>query len=195
MQGYGFNTFGEVVACWLQDIVLIALIFRFSSTKKWVAAATGIAVALGCGWLLSPFCPLHILAVLQASNIITMALGSRLPQIVLNMRRGNAGVLSVMTCLLNVAGNTARIFTTVVLTGDMLLMAGYLSQGTLNTILLCQSLGTVRQKGRAAGSSSSSSVASQQQQQEVMQPVHMGPAGPEPGSSSPASFIMQSAAG
>eukprot|EP00878_Enallax_costatus_P009235 GHUV01009653.1.p1 GENE.GHUV01009653.1~~GHUV01009653.1.p1 ORF type:complete len:427 (+),score=113.68 GHUV01009653.1:281-1561(+) len=194
-QGYGFNTFGEVVACWLQDIVLIALIFRFSSTKKWVAAATGIAVALGCGWLLSPFCPLHILAVLQASNIITMALGSRLPQIVLNMRRGNAGVLSVMTCLLNVAGNTARIFTTVVLTGDMLLMAGYLSQGTLNTILLCQSLGTVRQKGRAAGSSSSSSVASQQQQQEVMQPVHMGPAGPEPGSSSPASFIMQSAAG
>lgn len=91
-----------------------------------------------------------------------MALGSRLPQIVLNIRRGNAGVLSVMTCLLNVAGNTARIFTTIVLTGDMLLMAGYLSQGTLNTILLCQSVGTARQKRRAEGHDSVKDASSRQ---------------------------------
>lgn len=194
-QGYGFNTFGEVVACWLQDIILIGLIFRFSRTKKWVAAATGGAVALGCVWLLSPCCPLQVLAVLQASNIITMALGSRLPQIILNMRRGNAGVLSVMTCILNVAGNTARIFTTVVLTGDMLLMAGYLSQGTLNTILLCQSIGTARQKRRAESSSDSSSSKSsvpghQQQQQEVAEPLQLGP---DPGLGGHGGLVMQPA--
>ncbi|KAF6256648.1 hypothetical protein COO60DRAFT_1285343 [Scenedesmus sp. NREL 46B-D3] len=149
-QGYGFNTFGEVVACWAQDIVLIALIFRFSNTKKWVAAAVGVAVATGCVWLLSPYCPPHVLAALQASNIVTMALGSRLPQIILNMRRGNAGVLSVTTCLLNVAGNAARIFTTIVLTGDMLMLGGFLSQGTLNSILLFQSLTTAKQRSNAA---------------------------------------------
>lgn len=150
LQGYGFNTFGEVCACWAQDIVLIALIFRFSNTKKWMAALTGIGVSLGCIWLLSPTCPRSVLAALQASNILTMALGSRLPQIILNMRRGNAGVLSVTTCLLNVAGNAARVFTTIVLTGDVLMLGGYLSQGTLNSILLCQSIGTARQRRRAA---------------------------------------------
>eukprot|EP00879_Flechtneria_rotunda_P005313 GHRR01005600.1.p1 GENE.GHRR01005600.1~~GHRR01005600.1.p1 ORF type:complete len:377 (+),score=95.60 GHRR01005600.1:256-1386(+) len=148
--GYGFNTFGEVCACWAQDIALIALIFRFSQTQKWAVAATGGLLALGCAWLMSPACPAHVLALLQASNIVTMALGSRLPQIVLNMRRGNAGVLSVTTCILNVAGNAARIFTTIVLTGDLLLLGGYLSQGTLNTILLCQSVGTARQKRHGA---------------------------------------------
>jgi hypothetical protein len=150
LQGYGFNTFGEVCACWAQDIILIGLIFRFSNTKKWIAAAVGIAVSLGCVWLLSPHCPHHVLAALQASNIITMALGSRLPQIILNMRRGNAGVLSVTTCLLNVAGNAARIFTTIVLTGDMLMLGGFLSQGTLNSILLFQSLSTAKQRRKAA---------------------------------------------
>lgn len=150
LQGYGFNTFGEVCACWAQDIILIALIFRFSNTKKWIAAAVGIAVSLGCVWLLSPYCPRHVLCALQASNIITMALGSRLPQIILNMRRGNAGVLSVTTCLLNVAGNAARIFTTIVLTGDMLMLGGFLSQGTLNSILLSQSLTTAQQRRKAA---------------------------------------------
>uniref|UniRef100_A0A383WNW5 Mannose-P-dolichol utilization defect 1 protein homolog n=1 Tax=Tetradesmus obliquus TaxID=3088 RepID=A0A383WNW5_TETOB len=149
-QGYGFNTFGEVCACWAQDIILIALIFRFSNTKKWIAAAVGIAVSLGCVWLLSPYCPRHVLCALQASNIVTMALGSRLPQIILNMRRGNAGVLSVTTCLLNVAGNAARIFTTIVLTGDMLMLGGFLSQGTLNSILLSQSLTTAQQRRKAA---------------------------------------------
>ena len=28
MQGYPFNTYGEVLACWLQDIILVGLIFR-----------------------------------------------------------------------------------------------------------------------------------------------------------------------
>lgn len=165
-----------------------------------MAAATGAAVALGCAWLLSPYCPLQVLAILQASNILTMALGSRLPQIILNMRRGNAGVLSVMTCLLNVAGNSARIFTTVVLTGDMLLMAGYLSQGMLNTVLLCQSIGTARQQQHRAVDSISDNAkegSSGQSQQEHMQPEiqpqNRGPAGPDAGPGGPGSLIMQPA--
>jgi hypothetical protein len=74
-------------------------------------------------------CACRVLTPAQASNIAIMALGSRLPQILLNMRRGNAGMLSVLTCVLNVAGNAARIFTTLVLTGDLLMLGGFCSQG------------------------------------------------------------------
>lgn len=129
MQGYGFNTFGEVVACWIQDVILIALVFRDRHTSPWLVLLTAAAVTAGCSFLLSPACPHELLAAMQASNIAIMALGSRLPQIVLNMKRGNAGMLSVTTCLLNVAGNAARIFTTIVLTGDMLMLGGACSQG------------------------------------------------------------------
>jgi hypothetical protein len=196
MQGYGFNTFGEVCACWAQDIILIALIFRFSNTKKWIAAAVAVAVSLGCMWLISPYCPRHVLAALQASNIITMALGSRLPQIILNMRRGNAGVLSVTTCLLNVAGNAARIFTTIVLTGDMLMLGGFLSQGTLNSILLFQSLKTAQQRRKAAAASGAATPAGVQADAAAAAAPKVPAAAAVasgPDSSAGAGFIMQPA--
>ncbi|KAF8061992.1 Mpdu1 [Scenedesmus sp. PABB004] len=196
-QGYVFNTFGEVCACWAQDIVLIALIFRFSGTRPWVVAATAAAAAAACAWLLSPACPPRLLAGLQASNIATLALGSRLPQIVLNLRRGNAGVLSVTTCLLNVAGNAARVFTTVVLTGDLLILAGYLSQGSLNAVLLAQSVGTARQRRAAAAAAAAAAgadgggapaapprggaaAAKQQQQQQQSAAAELGVAAAHP---------------
>ena len=55
-------------------------------------------------------------AALQASTIAIIALGGRLPQIMLNARRGNSGELSPLTSILNLAGNAARLFTTAVLT-------------------------------------------------------------------------------
>jgi hypothetical protein len=40
----------------------------------------------------------------------------RLPQILLNMKRGDSGLLSLTTCVLNVGGCIVRAFTTIVLT-------------------------------------------------------------------------------
>jgi hypothetical protein len=148
-QGYGFNTFGEVVACWIQDIILIALVFKDRRTQPWVVVLAAAAFTAGCGFLLSPACPQQLLSTMQASNIAIMALGSRLPQILLNMRRGNAGMLSVTTCLLNVAGNAARIFTTIVLTGDLLMLGGACSQGGCVGVRVCVlCCGTRRAFGR-----------------------------------------------
>ena len=113
----------------MQDIILIALVFRDRRTAPWLVFLATAAFMAGCSFLLSPACPRSLLATMQASNIAVMALGSRLPQILLNMKRGNAGMLSVTTCLLNVAGNAARIFTTIVLTGDLLMLGGACSQG------------------------------------------------------------------
>ena len=55
-------------------------------------------------------------AALQASTIAIIALGGRLPQIMLNARRGNSGELSPLTSILNLAGDAARLFNTAVLT-------------------------------------------------------------------------------
>lgn len=136
-QGYAFNTFGEVFACWVQDILLVCLIARYSGLPLWQAVVSGTAFVGICFYLLFG-CPLYVLAALQACTVVVMALGSRLPQIMLNIKRGNSGMLSVTSCALNVAGNTARIFTTCVLTGDVLLLTSSLTQGCLNSILLWQ---------------------------------------------------------
>lgn len=53
---------------------------------------------------------------LQASTILIMSFGARLPQIVMNYQRGNSGELSLITCVLNVMGCITRMFTTFVLT-------------------------------------------------------------------------------
>ena len=55
-------------------------------------------------------------AVLQASTIAMISLGARIPQIWMNYKRGNSGELSLLTCLMNVCGCFARMFTTIVLT-------------------------------------------------------------------------------
>lgn len=55
-------------------------------------------------------------AALQASTIAIIALGGRIPQIMLNAKRGKTGELSPLTSILNLAGNLARCFTTAVLT-------------------------------------------------------------------------------
>ena len=53
---------------------------------------------------------------LQASTIAIIALGGRVPQILMNIRRGNSGELSIITTGLNVIGCAIRVFTTIVLT-------------------------------------------------------------------------------
>ena len=43
------------------------------------------------------------------------------PQILLNVKRGNSGELSLLTCALSLAGNLARVFTTMALEDPIIL--------------------------------------------------------------------------
>lgn len=148
--GYGFSTYGELVSCWLQDIVLVFLLLHFGRgvTRRVAVAGVGYAALLYA--FLSGAVPMPILTALQASTIAIVALGGRVPQIVLNARRGGSGQLSALTCGLNLAGNVARVFTTLVLTGDGLNLVGALVQGALNSTLLAQCLATRRRAKAAA---------------------------------------------
>lgn len=61
------------------------------------------------------------------------------------------GLLSLTTCILNIAGNVARVFTTWVLTKDMLILWGYVLLLCLNLVLLVQTAATRAAKKKGAG--------------------------------------------
>lgn len=148
--GYGFSTYGELVSCWVQDIVLVFLLLHYG---RGITKRAGFFAVAYCALLyafLSGAVPMPILTALQASTIAIVALGGRVPQIVLNWKRGGSGQLSVLTCGLNLAGNAARIFTTLVLTGDTLNLVGAVTQGVLNATLVAQCLATRRRDKAAA---------------------------------------------
>jgi PQ loop repeat len=69
---------------------------------------------------------------------VAMSVGARIPQIVLNMQRGNTGELAMLSFALSTAGNLIRCYTTVILTSDLLLLATTAAQALLNGIITVQ---------------------------------------------------------
>ncbi|KAK9825708.1 hypothetical protein WJX74_000345 [Apatococcus lobatus] len=137
---YSFNTYGEIVACWVQDVILIVLILKFNNVRDWRVWGATILFTAVFYWMLTGSCGMPALIGLQAATIPLIALGGRVPQIVMNWKRGNAGNLSLLTALMNVAGCLARAFTSIVLTQDMLNLTSCVVQGFLNSVLLYQIL-------------------------------------------------------
>jgi hypothetical protein len=84
---------------------------------------------------------------------VAMGLGARIPQIILNMQRGNSGELAMLSFALSTAGNLIRCYTTAVLTSDLLLLVTTASQAVLNGIITIQCIQTdmARRKATAAG--------------------------------------------
>ena len=138
---YPLNSWGDSIPCWLQNILIIGFILRSRPPAPpiVIVTCTSIFVAVSA-FLFCGYVPLEVLALMQVPNIAIQSLGVKLPQIYLNWTRGNAGVLSRLTCLLNVLGNLARVYTTIVITADLLLLISVSSQLVLNSILLIQTL-------------------------------------------------------
>lgn len=143
---YPFSTWGDTFMSALQHAILVGLIFHHNRGIKTASKVTAVAVAAaGCAFLFSGACSVATLKLLQALSMALLALGGRLPQILLNIRRGNSGELSMISCGLSVAGNVARVFTTLTLVGDPIILATAASQLVLNSVLLWQTLNTARQ--------------------------------------------------
>ncbi|CAG9466976.1 unnamed protein product [Pedinophyceae sp. YPF-701] len=145
-KGYNFTTYGDATFAGLQDLVLIGLFVLYGGLNGRRAAVATCSLAAAAWWLASGACPPEVLSALQACTIPMLALGGRVPQIVLNFRRGNSGELSGATCALNLAGNVARVFTTAVLTQDRLMLVAAATQGVLNLTLLLQCYGTAKRE-------------------------------------------------
>ena len=74
--GYAFSTYGEVAACWVQDIVLVGLIARHMRTghKRLAAAAAGFAVY--CWWLVSGLCSVETLTGADSQRAVGLVPGA-----------------------------------------------------------------------------------------------------------------------
>ncbi|KAK9815565.1 hypothetical protein WJX72_005908 [[Myrmecia] bisecta] len=144
--GYPFSSYGEVAACWIQDVILVWLIVKYQRLLDWKIWAGTAAFAAFMWYLASGMCDAQALSWLQFSTIPMIALGGRVPQIVMNWQNGGSGELSMSTCLLNVMGCITRCWTTMVLTQDMLLLWACAIQGVLNAVLLYQTVMTALAK-------------------------------------------------
>ena len=157
--GYAFSTYGDLFVSWVVLILVVALVQKFQNASKAHIAATFGFGGFWSLWLLGGFAPPKVLASLQAVSSFALAFGSRIPQIAMNVRRGDTGELSVIQFVANVLGCVARIFTTLVLTQDGLLLFNAAFHGVLNAIIVAQCVATLltrqrlrRESAAAAGS-------------------------------------------
>lgn len=133
-----------------QQAAIVGLVFHYNgSTTKRTKVATTVGVLAACAFLFSGICSDSVLRWLQGFSALLLSFGGRLPQIVLNWRRGNSGELSAASTGLSVLGNMARVFTTIVLVKDPIILATAATQLVLNSFLLVQIFDTARQE-RAA---------------------------------------------
>jgi hypothetical protein len=83
--------------------------------------------------------PPWALSALQLAATVSVT-GALLPQLWLNARRRSSGGWSPLTASLSTAGNALRVFTTLQLTRDALLLAGFVAGFAVNAALLAQIL-------------------------------------------------------
>ncbi len=149
---YPLSTWGETLTNAVQHAVLVGLIFFYNDEVPLFAKALIVlSLTSGAAFLFSPMCADAMLRWLQSLVIIILAVLGRLPQVVLNYRRGNSGELSFGSTLLSVIGNACRVYTTMAIVKDPIIMATAVSQLILNSTLLYQIFDTVRQNKKTTG--------------------------------------------
>lgn len=87
--------------------------------------------------LFSPLLPTSLLKYLAASTI-PLTLSSKLPQILSNHRAGSTGQLSAFLVINSFVGCAARVYTTLVETGDTVILVGFVAAMLLNGVLAAQ---------------------------------------------------------
>ena len=68
--------------CWLQNVAIVGLIFRFNPTYgRPLKLGIALGVAAFSAWLFSGACGVRLLTALQATSVLILAFGGRLPQV------------------------------------------------------------------------------------------------------------------
>ena len=137
-KGYPISTFGELIALTAQSMVLFGLMQYFDHDVGLPSLAGGLVAFLGVLYVLVTRAPQALLQVLQAISGMMLSLAI-IPQIALNFRTGTCG-WSMYSALLSTMGNAIRVFTTLQVTKDKLVLVGFMGGMTLNLILLTQTL-------------------------------------------------------
>jgi len=140
MEGYPLSTYGESIIIYLQNIVIVLLIWKYSKpaipngTRVAVLAAfTSLAVATVYGL------PAEYRALLPSCGI-ALTIWSRVPQIWTNYQNGHTGQLALATWGLNALGALARVFTTLQEVDDVIVLSGFAAGAFLSFTIVVQIL-------------------------------------------------------
>ena len=140
-----FSSYGDICSLLVQDFIIIFLLFLFD--PKGNPLSVGFSALL----IFSIFSSFIFLVPFQLTEstslleglmqiVILLTVYSRLPQIKQNFDTKSTGTLSFLTFSLNSAGALARVFTSIVETGDVTATLGYAVSVVLNGIIAVQIL-------------------------------------------------------
>lgn len=134
-KGFHLSTYLENIAICAQGCVMLSLICFYN--KKFIELAVGaIAYAFLAFFLFLGPIPVNYYPLIQLLSTI-MCNYSLAPQIYLNYKLKRV-TWSAVTALCSLAGNVVRIFTTLQLTGDKLVLGGHVLGVFMNAIILLQ---------------------------------------------------------
>ncbi|XP_033638014.1 mannose-P-dolichol utilization defect 1 protein-like [Asterias rubens] len=135
---FPFSAWGEALFLAVQTSCIAALCFYFK--EQMLQTILYVVGYISIMWaLLSGLVPLHILAMLQGTNIASTIL-SKLMQATTNFNNGHTGQLSAVTVFLLFLGSIARIFTTIQETGDTMMTLSYVAATAGNGLVAAQVL-------------------------------------------------------
>lgn len=129
------TTYAETVVIAVQVFAIIVLSWGYKKTSmtERIAILVACVAYAGVVFVLPPqFWP--VLMMISSGS----AVFSRLTQIMSNFSQGHTGVLALMTVVLQVGGNVARIFTTMTEVDDFAVLASYLLSFVLNAAIMIQ---------------------------------------------------------
>ena len=139
---FPFSTYGENLFLTIQNIVITLLIVHYNPPTSLISrspvqrAVLSIQATIACLVALAVV-PSSTLAMFQLATL-PLSLFSKLPQIRQNSRAQSTGQLSAFAVISQVAGCSARLFTTAAEVGDPILSAGFALALILNVVLGAQ---------------------------------------------------------
>eukprot|EP01102_Stenamoeba_stenopodia_P019658 TRINITY_DN7473_c0_g1_i1.p1 TRINITY_DN7473_c0_g1~~TRINITY_DN7473_c0_g1_i1.p1 ORF type:complete len:269 (-),score=77.08 TRINITY_DN7473_c0_g1_i1:194-907(-) len=134
---FPFNTYGETVFILIQDFIIVFLLHHYSNSLNGVFFASAAGYAAVCYAFYTGLVPDTVLTQLQAL-VVPLSVSSRVPQIISNFKTKNTGSLSFISFFLTFAGALARVFTTLKLVSDTIVLVGYILSCVLNGLITLQ---------------------------------------------------------
>lgn len=138
LTGLPFKTWGEMFFIAVQCVVQTVLYWNYCTNARTTfrTIVSGLFL-VASGILFYDTLPSYLYGPLAYSPIV-IGIASKWPQISQNWNQKHTGNLSSLTCLLNVGGNLARIFTTLQHVNDSVILVSHIIAGTVNGVLLLQ---------------------------------------------------------
>lgn len=137
---YDFSTYGENVTILIQNFIIFFLYWSYEKDKSYKTKHIGFVIlCIGSTYICLTELFMNTFAwYLVASSGMILISVSRFSQIYSSYLSKSTGPLSSFTFLLNIAGNIARVYTTIKENNDYLMVASFVYGIFLSLIILFQ---------------------------------------------------------